>query len=197
MKKIVVIGGMGAGKSTAAHAIADQGIPLIDLDKVGHQVLAWDVVKEDLREAFGDEVFDAAGEVDRKALAARAFLSEHETHKLNNITMPRIEEVYQDTLASLEKDNDYVVVEYSVFKGRESSLAYSADVIIAITAPLEMRVARAVSAGWEEEDVRSRIARQISDASRIDAADYVFSNDSTPEALREKVLTWWAEYTKL
>ena len=91
MKKIVVIGGMGAGKSTAAHAIADQGIPLIDLDKVGHQVLAWDVVKEDLREAFGDEVFDAAGEVDRKALAARAFLSEHETHKLNNITMPRIE----------------------------------------------------------------------------------------------------------
>lgn len=197
MKKIVVIGGMGAGKSTAAHAIADQGIPLIDLDKVGHQVLAWDVVKEDLREAFGDEVFDAAGEVDRKALAARAFLSEHETHKLNNITMPRIEEVYQDTLASLEKDNDYVVVEYSVFKGRESSLAYSADVIIAITAPLEMRVARAVSAGWEEEDVRSRIARQISDASRIDAADYVFSNDSTPEALREKVLTWWTEYTKL
>lgn len=197
MKKIVVIGGMGAGKSTAAHAIADQGIPLIDLDKVGHQVLAWDVVKEDLREAFGDEVFDAAGEVDRKALAARAFLSEHETHKLNNITMPRIEEVYQDTLASLEKDNDYVVVEYSVFKGRESSLAYSADVIIAITAPLEMRVARAVSAGWEEEDVRSRIARQITDASRIDAADYVFSNDSTPEALREKVLTWWAEYTKL
>ena len=197
MKKIVVIGGMGAGKSTAAHAIADQGIPLIDLDKVGHQVLAWDVVKEDLREAFGDEVFDAAGEVDRKALAARAFLSEHETHKLNNITMPRIEEVYQDTLAALEKDNDYVVVEYSVFKGRESSLAYSADVIIAITAPLEMRVARAVSAGWEEEDVRSRIARQITDASRIDAADYVFSNDSTPEALREKVLTWWAEYTKL
>ena len=197
MKKIVVIGGMGAGKSTAAHAIADQGIPLIDLDKVGHQVLAWDVVKEDLREAFGDEVFDAAGEVDRKALAARAFLSEHETHKLNNITMPRIEEVYQDTLAALEKDNDYVVVEYSVFKGRESSLAYSADVIIAITAPLERRVARAVSAGWEEEDVRSRIARQITDASRIDAADYVFSNDSTPEALREKVLTWWAEYTKL
>ena len=197
MKKIVVIGGMGAGKSTAAHAIADQGIPLIDLDKVGHQVLAWDVVKEDLREAFGDEVFDAAGEVDRKALAARAFLSEHETHKLNNITMPRIEEVYQDTLAALEKDTDYVVVEYSVFKGRESSLAYSADVIIAITAPLEMRVARAVSAGWEEEDVRSRIARQITDASRIDAADYVFSNDSTPEALREKVLTWWAEYTKL
>ena len=105
--------------------------------------------------------------------------------------------MYQDTLAALEKDNDYVVVEYSVFKGRESSLAYSADVIIAITAPLEMRVARAVSAGWEEEDVRSRIARQITDASRIDAADYVFSNDSTPEALREKVLTWWAEYTKL
>ncbi len=194
MKKIFVIGGMGAGKSTAARALANQGIPLIDLDKVGHQVLTWDVVKDELREAFGEGIFDENGEVDRKALAAGSFASEHETHKLNNITMPRIEEAYTEMLSQLEKDNDYVVVEYSVFKGRESSLAYTADVILAVTAPLETRIARAVAAGWDEEDVRARIARQISDASRIDAADYVFVNDGTQQDLQEKVIAWWEEY---
>lgn len=48
VKKLFVIGGMGAGKSTASKALTDQGLPLIDLDKVGHDVLKWEVVKEEL-----------------------------------------------------------------------------------------------------------------------------------------------------
>ena len=47
MKQIFVIGGMGSGKSTASKALVDQGLDLIDLDKVGHDILRWEVVKED------------------------------------------------------------------------------------------------------------------------------------------------------
>ena len=46
MKKLFVIGGMGAGKSTARKALVEQGLPYVDLDHVGHEVLAWDTVKE-------------------------------------------------------------------------------------------------------------------------------------------------------
>ena len=45
MKKLFVIGGMGAGKSTARKVLAEQGVPFIDLDKVGHDVLLWDTVR--------------------------------------------------------------------------------------------------------------------------------------------------------
>ena len=38
MKKLFIIGGMGAGKSTARKALVDEGLPFIDLDKVGHDV---------------------------------------------------------------------------------------------------------------------------------------------------------------
>ena len=69
-----------------------------------------------------------------------------------------------------------------------------AHVVIAIIAPLELRVERAVASGFSEVDVRRRIARQITDADRIEAADVVFSNDSTPEVLRDKMLNWWKEY---
>ncbi|MEE8722248.1 MAG: dephospho-CoA kinase, partial [Eggerthellaceae bacterium] len=58
MKKIFIIGGMGAGKSTARRALVDQGLPVIDLDQVGHDVLTWDVVKDDLIGAFGLSILD-------------------------------------------------------------------------------------------------------------------------------------------
>ena len=138
MKKLFVIGGMGAGKSTVRKALTDQGLPFIDLDCVGHEILKWDAVKNDLRETFGEDVFGEDGEVARPLLAAKAFQIPADTRKLNRITMPRIEEVYTDRLSELEKEGcEAVVVEYSVFKNRMSSLAYSADVVIAVLAPLE------------------------------------------------------------
>ncbi len=194
MKKLLIIGGMGAGKSTARKALTDEGLPYIDLDKVGHDIHSWDTVKEELRETFGDDVFDAQGCVDRAALAAKAFVSPAETRKLNRITMPRIEEAYLDRVAELEAEgHDAVVVEYSVFKNRLTSLAYSADVVIAIVAPLDLRIERAMKSGFDEADVRRRIAQQITDAERIEAADVVFNNDSTPEELRNEVITWWRD----
>ncbi len=196
MKKLFVIGGMGAGKSTARKALTDQGLEYIDLDKVGHAIHKWETVREELIATFGEDILDAEGEIDRKALAAKAFVSPAETRKLNRITMPRIEEAYTDRLAELEAEGcKAVVVEYSVFKNRMGSLAYSADVVIAVLAPLEKRIERAVASGFEEDDVRRRIAQQITDAERMEAADVVFNNDGTPEELRNKVIAWWQEYS--
>lgn len=87
-----------------------------------------------------------------------------------------------------------MVVEYSVFRNRQQSLAYGADVVMAVLAPLETRIERAVASGFPEEDVRARIARQITDADRIEASDVVFNNDGTPEELRNEVISWWNEY---
>ena len=54
MKQLFIIGGMGAGKSSATKALVDQGLAHIDLDKVGHDVLTWDIVRGELVDAFGD-----------------------------------------------------------------------------------------------------------------------------------------------
>ena len=195
MEKIFIIGGMGAGKSTARKALVDQGLEYLDLDKIGHEIHAWQVVKDDLVEAFGEDVLDEEGNVNRKALAAKAFKSPAETRKLNRITMPRIEDAFTTKLEELEKQGcEAVVVEYSIFKSRSMSVADLADIIIAVVAPLDVRIERAVASGFEEQDVRRRIAQQITDAERIERADVVFNNDGTKEELYNQVVSWWQDY---
>lgn len=193
--KIFIIGGMGAGKSTATHALNTRGLKTIDLDRIGHEVLHWDTVKSDMVAAFGEDILDENGEIVRKTLAKKCFATEDATHKLNSISMPRIEEVYMDALDELEeKGHKACIVECSVFKSRSGSLAYTADVVVAVIAEMQTRIKRAVAAGWSEKDVRARIARQITDADRIEAADVVFTNDGTKEDLARQALAWWDEY---
>lgn len=188
---------MGAGKSTARDALVDQGLPFIDLDQVGHDVLKWDIVKGELVDAFGEGILDGKGEVIRQELANKAFPTPEGIRTLNRITMPRIEEAFGDKIDEYKSQGaDAVVVEYSVFKDKVSSLAWNADVVLAVVAPLEERVKRAVESGFQEEDVRRRIAAQITDADRIEAADVVFENVSTKEALYDKVSQWWDSYKK-
>uniref|UniRef100_A0A7C9JES6 Dephospho-CoA kinase n=1 Tax=Muribaculaceae bacterium Z82 TaxID=2304548 RepID=A0A7C9JES6_9BACT len=197
MKKLFVIGGMGAGKSTARKVLTEDGVPAIDLDKVGHDVLRWDTVRDELVETFGADILGDDGQISRPALAAKAFASPAETRKLNRITLPRIEGAFTDQVDELERQgHKAVVVEYSVFKNRQTSLAYDADVVIAVLAPIDLRIQRAVASGWEEGDVRRRIAQQITDADRIEAADVVFNNDGTPDEMRNQVLVWWNDYKK-
>ena len=197
VKQIFLIGGMGAGKTTARQALVDQGLEYIDLDKIGHEIHSWQVVKDDLLEAFGQGVFDAQGNVDRPALARKAFKTPADTRKLNRITMPRIEDAFTTRVEELEAAGcEAVVVEFSVFKQRSMSIADHADVIIAVIAPLDVRIQRAVACGFDEQDVRRRIAQQITDAERIESADVVFNNSGSKEELYNQVVNWWNEYNQ-
>ena len=191
MKNILIIGGMGAGKSSATRALASQGLPVVDLDQLGHVVLTWDFVKKELQDAYGVGVFTAEGEVDRAALAAVAFATKEGTETLNRITQPRIDQALRDELSRLAAEGHIaVVIESSSFTG-QAPLVALAYCIVVVTAPEELRVARAVAAGWNEADVRARMARQLSDAERLRFATVSFVNDGTPEQLYDQVVSWW------
>ena len=192
MENILIIGGMGAGKSSATRALASQGLPVIDLDQLGHVVLTWDSVKKELRDAYGAGVFSTEGDVDRGALAAAAFVTKEGTETLNRITQPRIDQALRDELSRLAAEGHIaVVIESSSFTG-QAPLVALADCIVVVTAPEELRVARAVAAGWREADVRARMARQLTDEERLRFATVSFVNDGTPEQLYDQVVSWWS-----
>lgn len=193
METIFIIGGMGAGKSTARRALVDLGLSCIDFDEIGHRALECPDVKTELARSFGNDVL--CGEaVDRAILAQRAFVDDEATATLNAITLPRIWQLFEQRIGELEAYGcPAVVVESSNFQGRDGHIVRDGDVIMAITAPEELRIARAIAAGWDENDVRQRIARQATDAERSALADVTFDNSGSPAELRQAVQDWWRE----
>lgn len=91
MKIIGLTGPTGSGKSTVANEALNLGFAVIDADKVAKFVVENEkTVLDDLEACFGSDIFDKNGKLDRKALAAKAFLDAKNTQKLNEITLPTI-----------------------------------------------------------------------------------------------------------
>ncbi|MGB0416730.1 MAG: dephospho-CoA kinase [Coraliomargarita sp.] len=75
--RVGLTGGIGCGKSTVVKFFAEAGWRTLESDRIVAAVLANDPeVHTELRNRFGDQVFDADGGVDRKAIAARVFSDE-------------------------------------------------------------------------------------------------------------------------
>lgn len=189
MQVLFVIGGIGSGKSTVSRMLGDRGVPVLDLDKVGHSALCDRVVKDLLTDAFGMDVLGHDGEIIRSVLAKKAFVTPRATELLNEITQPWIYDFMRKWLkAEDEKGSPYAAVEVSAFK-RPSELREVGymNLIIAVVAPLEVRQRRAEANGFDSADISERIARQHSDSERRQWADYVIENDGSLYELRGKI----------
>src|SRR5690606_28881114 len=91
MLRIGLTGGMGAGKSTVARALAERGAVIIDSDVIAREVVAPGTPGlAALAEAFGADILAADGSLDRPALAAKAFRDDESRATLNSITHPLV-----------------------------------------------------------------------------------------------------------
>lgn len=187
MSRLVVglTGGIGAGKSTVARLLAARGAAIVDVDALGHVVL----------QPGGrahDAVLEAFGTVDRPSLAKVVFGDADALARLTAISHPAINEELVAVLDSI--DAEVVVLDMAVLY--ESDLGrlpppHGYTVVIAVEAPAELRVARAVARGMDEEQVRRRLAAQASESARREIADHVIVNDGDERALEEAVDAVW------
>ena len=74
MKMLIgLTGRTGSGKSSAAKIFESLGAFVADCDKVAHEVLRDEIVKQELCVLFSSDILDKSGEIDRKALAFTFF----------------------------------------------------------------------------------------------------------------------------
>lgn len=197
MYTVMVTGGIGSGKSTLVELMCEHGAITIDLDEINRSLIASNTeMIAALAERFGDEILDADGAVIPSALASVAFADEESTKDLNAISFPYITEVAVDYVLNVHCqprcDAKVLVVEVPLLT-EASEFAKLADEIIAVSAPSELRLARAVGRGMDAADVLRRMAVQPTDAQRASIADTVYDNGSTYEDFEAWVDAWWEE----
>ena len=191
---VAVTGGLAAGKGVACDYFQSRGAVVIDLDQVAHRLLTpGHQVAERIAQEFGEDVIGEGGAIDRAALAELAFADDASTARLNEIMHPAVASEVMPGLTEmglLQNPPPYVVLDVPMLV---EAPVYSeiADLVLAISAPEELRIERAVARGMSEEDARARVARQATEAQRAELADVIIENSTTRQAYLSELEMFW------
>lgn len=190
MLRIGLTGGMGAGKSTVARALAEHGAVIIDSDVIAREVVAAGTPGlAALVEAFGADILSADGSLDRPALAAKAFRDDESRATLNSITHPLVGQRTAELLAAAAPD---AIVVQDVPLLVENNMAPFVNLVLVVDVAAETRLRRLVEfRGVDEADARARIAAQATDEQRYAAADVLLDNNGAAGAVEAEVARLW------
>lgn len=188
MIKLGLTGPTGAGKSTVARLLEQNGIPLVDADAIARTVTEkGSPVLSALADTFGKDILFPDGSLDRRALAAVAFSSKENTEKLNAVSHPAILARIRRALA--DATGDAVVLDAPLLF--ETGLDALCDHTVAIVADEAVRLARITARdGISEEAAKKRMAVQPDTAFYAAHADILLYNngDRSPAMLASDLL---------
>ena len=189
---IGLTGSIGTGKSEAARQLEALGASIISADQVGHEAYtpnteAWEQVVA----AFGDDILQDDGEIDRRKLGAVVFSDPGQLEKLNQIMHPRMARMVADKIEELRDQGvEVVVVEAALlFEAGWDSLVEE----VWVTDSTEQVVIERLKQrnGMSEEEARKRISSQMGRTERLERSDYVIENSGDMATLGSTIKNLW------
>jgi len=193
--RIGLTGGIAAGKTEVARRFAHHGALVIDHDQLARDALA--IGSPGLQrvvEEFGSDVLHDDGSLNRPALGRIVFGSPQDLRRLNEIVHPEVHRLSADAEDAARKDDSNAVVVHDIPLLVETGQENDFDVLIVVDAPVDVRVERLMTGrGMTEHDARSRIAAQINDDVRRQAADVVLDSSASLDELQQQVDEVWQE----
>lgn len=177
MLVVGLTGGIGCGKSEVRRRLLAAGLKVIDADTLARQLSETDpLIIKAIKEEFGETMYDAAGHLQRKQLAAIVFNDRKQLEKLNSIIHPRVIRAVEQQLAALQEAGEKIVVV-------EAALHYEVhwneamDLMVVVNAPLEKRIARVMQRdGVDRAAVEQRLRNQMPLEEKVKRANYVVEN---------------------
>jgi dephospho-CoA kinase len=196
MLLVGLTGGIGSGKSTVAELLAERGAVVIDADDLARRAVAPGTSGFDrVVETFGSDILGPDGGIDRAALADVVFADPSRLRELEAIIHPEVARLLVESV-ELYRDTDDVIV-YAVPLLAERGMAEGFDVVVVVVADVDRRIERLMrDRGMTAEEVRARVAAQLTDEERARVADVLLDNDGEPERLTPQVNRLWTDLAK-
>ena len=189
MKPVVgLTGGIASGKTTVSEMFADLGIPIVDADDLAREVV--EPGTSGLRAIvaeFGPDVLDSDGRLDRKKVGDLVFNDEAARATLNDILHPRIGAAGAQRIASYEDHQaPYVIYEAALLVETGSHTAFPALIVVSAEESVQ-RLRLIARDGYTVQEANARIESQLPLAVKVEAADYVVTNNGNLEGTRHQV----------
>jgi len=191
---IGLTGPIGCGKSTVAGLLAEIGGAVIDADDLARDATGPNSpALPEIRQRFGDSVFNDQGALDREALATLVFSDAEALADLEQIVHPRVRVLVEEAIERQTRDRvPFVVIE--AIKLVEGGLADRCDEVwIVDCSPVTQR-ARLTGRGARPDDIERRLSTQGDDlaarlAAQLDGRVAVqrLSTEGTLDETRELV----------
>lgn len=171
---IGITGSIACGKSTVSNYLKSKGYIVIDADKIGHEALDDDYVKEKLILAFGNEILDD-NKINRQKLGELVFGNSSNLNVLNSIIHPEIRKKF---LQKIDKNNDKEFIFIDVALLFEAKFDDLVDKIIVVYVDKNTQLTRLMKRNSiSEKEALSRIVSQMSPIEKAKLGDYTVNNN--------------------
>lgn len=174
-------GGTGTGKTTVSEIFKKAGFEVINYDLVTRQIYTKgsDCLGEVVA-AFGKDILDSRGELDRRKLGEIVFSDANSLDILNKIVYKYIVSLTTDKIET-SKNSKLLLDAPTLF---ESGLNQKCDYIVGVIAKKKLRISRVVARdSLAENRVKERIASQKSDEFYRRNCDFIIENNKDIENL--------------
>ncbi len=188
MRIVGLTGGIGTGKSTVARFFREEGIPVVDADRISRDIL--EPGRDAFRQVvlrFGSDLLMADGRIDRKKLGDRVFSDPAARADLEAITHPGIRDGIVSALRALEAEgHDVAIVEAALIHEKGRGDLFQA--VIGVHCDPSRQVERIMARDDTSRDqALARIAAQMDPVGKARASDYVIDNSGDLENTRRQV----------
>lgn len=173
MAKIAISGGIGAGKSRLAAALANRGYRVIEADSIAKNCLESETLKQQVVLKY-PELSGLSRVEFRSDLANIVFTDKTQLVWLEALIHPCVTQ--QINALESEVSPEPLFVEVPVLHA-----AQQYDFLVVVTAPLSVRINRLLSRGMDQVDIQNRILSQPEDEEFLAAADFVFDGTASSD----------------
>lgn len=182
MIKIGVTGGIGSGKTFVCNRLKDRGIPVYNCDDEAKRLMQENPsIRERLTSLVGNEAY-INGNLNKPAIAKFLFANPNNGKKINDIVHPIVKKDFKQWAENQEKRLNIPIVAQECALLFEAGFQDTVDVAIAINAPIEIRMERAMKRdNATRQQIEARMLQQLSDEEKIRRADYHIVNDGTTD----------------
>ncbi len=188
MKMLIgLTGRTGSGKSSAAKIFESLGAFVADCDKIAHQVLRDEIVKQKLCVLFCPDILDKNGEIDRKALGNIVFSNKEKLNQLNSVVHGAIVKKCVELCENSGKGICLMDGSELESSGADKLCRH----IVVITADEETRLGRIMARDNIDRDSALRRIKAQTDYSK-DAI--VIDNSEGEEVLYEKIVSLYNQF---